>query len=152
MTTSPHVETAEFAPSNSADKPQSEILLVEDDAMSLLMFEGLLNSLGYQVKTCRDGIEALNHYSTRRYPILITDWRLPRLDGMSLCQRIRTSSQNGPRTYCLLVTGSLSKELSKEAAAKAGVDAFLSKPVRLQELRQRLEIARQQLNSSLPTR
>jgi len=70
---------------------------------------------------------------------VVSDWLMPRLDGLDLCRRIRI--RGGDYVYFILVTGQTATEENMKIAADAGVDDFLSKPVRLQDLWVRLRVA-----------
>lgn len=124
------------------------VLLVEDDPMSQLMFKTFLTTLGYVVTACRTGEEALAAYDKGSFRIVISDWRMPCMNGLDLCRRIRAQAGVRSSVYFILITGSCSKRVYEPLAHEAGVDDFLSKPIRLGELRMRLEVAQAALVSA----
>lgn len=72
--------------------------------------------------------------------VVVSDWMMPRLDGLGLCQRIR-SRIDGEYVYFILLTSSNATEENQRAAADAGVDDFLTKPLNVTELWTRLRVA-----------
>ncbi|MFQ5652723.1 MAG: PleD family two-component system response regulator, partial [bacterium] len=61
------------------------IMVVDDDSEFRMLLEITLKQAGYQVDSARNGIEALQLYKAHFYPILITDWMMPEVDGLALC-------------------------------------------------------------------
>jgi len=116
------------------------VLVAEDQATSRLFLSRLLDHLGHEVTAAFDGDEAWRIASTNRFPVIISDWVMPGLDGPELCRRIR-GQEGKPYTYLILLTSKHSKEDRLEGL-RAGADDFLIKPPDAEELAVRLEIAR----------
>ena len=111
----------------------NRILLVDDEMDVMGIEKELLECLGYQVTGTTSSQEAIVCFrrDPSRYDLVITDYNMPDLDGLELtCQLKRLS----PQIPVVLISGYLN--LSGEAARLAGVDAALTKPVRLGELGQ----------------
>jgi len=68
-----------------------EILLVDDNRQGLIARRSLLQELGYSISTATSGEEALELFSTQRFDIVVTDFKMPRMDGIELIRRIRSS-------------------------------------------------------------
>ena len=66
-----------------------KILVAEDDRTSALTLERLLKKSGYQVMVTRDGAEALEAIHKQRFDALLTDWLMPRVDGIQLTHEAR---------------------------------------------------------------
>lgn len=115
------------------------ILIVEDDPVSLLLLQSELKGLGHEVVVARDGEQGWSALEDRSLRVVISDWRLPRLDGLELCRRIR--AQRADYVCFLLLTEQSASEENVGGAIQAGVDEFLSKPVRSIDLRMRLNAA-----------
>jgi diguanylate cyclase (GGDEF)-like protein len=116
------------------------VLVVDDHHSSAAFLQRTLEELGYQVATASDGEEAWSLLGTHQHRLVISDWRMPGLDGLELCRRIRGQSP-GRYTYIVLVTGKGGDE-DRVTALDAGADDFLAKPIDVRELTARLKIAR----------
>ena len=116
------------------------ILLAEDDPVALLLLTRQLKKAGYEVEAVTDGAAALQKFSSRFYPILVTDWEMPGLDGVALCRAVRAMKLDG-YVFMLLLTARDSKE-NIIAGLEAGADDYLVKPVHEAELVARLNTGR----------
>ncbi len=125
--------------SATADTPPA-ILLAEDDPVTRMLMTRFLKKAGYEVDAAADGSEALDKMLKRYYPILVTDWEMPGLDGVSLCKAVRSMQLDG-YVYALLLTARDSKE-HIIAGLEAGADDYLIKPVHEAELIARLNAGR----------
>jgi DNA-binding response OmpR family regulator len=115
------------------------ILAVEDDPIAQLVLEAALKSLGHTVTLTADGESAWQELRLRPARVIVSDWRMPKLDGLDLCRRVR--AQAGDYVYFILLTNLSATEENQEAAIQAGVDDFLMKPVAVRELKMRLHVA-----------
>jgi sigma-B regulation protein RsbU (phosphoserine phosphatase) len=115
------------------------ILLAEDDPVGRLTLAASLKALGHEPVLAVDGIEALTAYAKEPFRIVVSDWRMPRLDGLELCQHIRR--QRAAYVYFILITNAESSDENHDAALAAGVDDFLVKPVVPRELKMRIRVA-----------
>lgn len=113
-----------------------KILVVEDDSVASLLLQAELRCLGHEVVVAQDGEAGWSALQDRSIRVVICDWLLPRLDGLELCLRIR--AQRSDYVCFLLLTEQSASEENVGIALQAGVDEFLSKPVRTIDLRMRL--------------
>ena len=67
-----------------------QILIVDDDATTLHLIAQTVRNLGYEVATASDGIKAWNILREESISLVITDWRMPGMDGLRLCRQIRS--------------------------------------------------------------
>jgi len=115
------------APDLEPDRPAGRKVVVADDnrdaADSLAMLLGLL---GHDVRTARDGVEAVEVAEAFRPEVILLDIGMPRLDGYGACRRIRAQSWGGG-VFLVALTG-WGQEEDKRRAAEAGFDAHLVKP------------------------
>lgn len=100
------------------------ILVVEDDPLSLRNVSGFLQSHGYEVEQASDGLEALAAFQRQRFDIVVSDLRMPRMDGRTLIDRVRKLA---PETPILVTTAYLGDGVPH------GVPYF-AKPLLLEEL------------------
>ena len=113
-----------------------KILIADDDAVSRRLLQSYLQKWGYEVASAKDGAEAWDLFEGESFPIVITDWMMPELDGPGLIRRIRSSQRPG-YIYAILLTAKSQKEDLVEGM-EAGADDFLTKPFDRDELRVRL--------------
>ncbi len=115
---------------------QMKILVADDSAVMQRLLLRSLEKWSYEVTVTRDGAEAWELFQRDDYPLVLTDWMMPRVDGLELTRRIRTLQRSG-YVYIILLTAKSEKE-DLVAAMDAGADDFLSKPFDQEELRVRV--------------
>lgn len=120
------------------------ILIVDDDEIALDLLENTLSRAGHTVFTARDGLEALELVRTGEFPLVISDWEMPGLDGLELCRRIRTRHYGG-YTYVILLTSHRSKKYVVQGL-EAGADDFVTKPFHPDELLNRIRVGERLLS------
>jgi two-component system, cell cycle response regulator len=125
-------------------EPSATILLAEDDPVTRMLMTRFLKKAGYEVDAVANGSEALDKMTARYYPMLVTDWEMPEMDGAALCKAVRNMQLDG-YVYALLLTARDSKE-HIIAGLEAGADDYLVKPVHEAELIARLNAGRRILN------
>jgi DNA-binding response OmpR family regulator len=113
----------ELDESRNARLPQ-RVLLVDDDELELELMADRLRSLGFETHTVSDGSAALDLLRTQSFPLVITDWQMPRMDGIQMTERLRSEGDN--ETYIIMLTV-LDDASSHERGYFAGVDDYLSK-------------------------
>ncbi len=109
------------------------ILIVDDDSQVLFVLSATLSRLSGapDIVTAHDGRDALGRLSQAPFDLVITDLRLPLLDGVSLTEEIRESA---PSTVVIWITAYSSKKLAADADRLA-VHDFLEKPLEPAEFR-----------------
>ena len=116
------------------------ILAVEDDILARKIICRSLRRLGHEVIEAADGEEAWTLLQADGIRVVVCDWMMPRLDGLELCRRIRAKI-GAEYVYFILLTGNSASDDNQRAAAEAGVDDFLTKPLDPQEMWMRLRVA-----------
>lgn len=111
----------------------SPILIVEDTAFSRLMLERQIQRLGYESISAKDGIEAWEILQRQPINFVITDWLMPHLDGIALCERVR-EAKLARYVYIILLTTKGDKS-DLIAGIEAGADDFMVKPFHPMELK-----------------
>ncbi len=103
-----------------------KILVIDDDPMTLLSLSRLLNGNGNMVFTADNGEDGLRLAFEKKPHLLITDWRMPKLNGIDLCKALRDNASTR-HIYIIMLTG---KESDEELiqALEAGADDFMVKP------------------------
>jgi diguanylate cyclase (GGDEF)-like protein len=125
-------------------EPTATILLAEDDPVTRMLMTRFLKKAGYEVDAVANGSEALDRMTKRYYPMLVTDWEMPEMDGVALCKAVRNMQLDG-YVYALLLTARDAKE-HIITGLEAGADDYLVKPVHEAELIARLNAGRRILN------
>lgn len=118
---------------------RTSVLVVDDDPICRGLLQSVLEILGYEVTTAKDGLEALDLVYRGDFRIVLSDWQMPGLSGVELCQRIRRRHLSG-YVYFILLT-CLSRKDNLVTGLKAGADDFITKPFDPEELRVRLRAA-----------
>jgi signal transduction histidine kinase len=113
-----------------------KILIADDDSVSRRLLQSHLQKWNYEVTLARDGAEAWQRFEEGLFPMVITDWMMPELDGPGLIRRIRSVHRPG-YVYAMLLT-SKSEKGDLVEGMEAGADDFLTKPFDRDELRVRL--------------
>ena len=111
----------------------SKRLLIVDDEPSLLRAVSVcLRGEGYEVDTARSGDEALVHIAQRVPDLIVSDIRMPRMDGYALARQLRSN----PRTDLIPIVFLTAKDDNADriAGIRSGVDAYLTKPFEPDEL------------------
>lgn len=112
------------------------VLIVEDSLVYRRLLSRMLAQWGYKVSEAENGLAALQILESQPVSLVISDWEMPEMDGLTLCREIR-SRQIGHYIYVILLTGRENPD-DLTLGFDAGADDFLSKPVEQSELRARL--------------
>lgn len=113
------------------------ILIAEDNPISRKMLEKILFKEGFEVTSVANGKEALALFRKRFFPIVLTDWLMPEMDGPELCKAIRAEKPKG-YVYIVLLTAKDSKD-DIISGLESGADDYLTKPAHRAELIARLK-------------
>jgi putative two-component system response regulator len=113
-----------------------QVLIAEDDDISREMLASALTQAGFEVSVAHDGVDALEQLRGGNCRLVVSDWDMPRLDGIGLCQAIRRGEFAG-YVYIILVTSHDSAVETVEGLT-AGADDFIKKPFDPAELAMRV--------------
>jgi len=109
----------------------SRVLIADDDKHSRETLARFLELEGFEVSVGSDGMEALEMFRSSPFDVLLTDLKMPRLDGLSLLREIRNVA---PSTIGIVITGYASTTSAVEAM-KLGAFDYVAKPYELDEIR-----------------
>jgi len=122
-----------------------KILLADDSRVSRNLLRSILEDLDHEVTTAENGGEAWRIFEREPFPVVISDWEMPELEGVELCRRIRAATADRPDSpYVMLVTG-LDDLKHFVTGMAAGADDFITKPFEPELLRCRLRVAERTL-------
>lgn len=102
----------------------ARVLLVDDDAALVEVLALAFEAAGYAVDRARDGLEALERIARERPDAVVTDVNMPRLDGFSLCRRVRAAGDALP----LVLLTSRDDEVDEALGLDLGADDYVTKP------------------------
>lgn len=145
LTTGSMDEKVFKAQSSEHDQPaisenhQHSIMIVDDSRSFLRIFEAMLTSWGYKVTATQGAQQALSLLDTVKPDFVLTDWDMPGMSGIELCEHIRKNAGDN-YTYLIMITGYASRD-DLFHSLRVGADDFLTKPVNPSELKVRLRTA-----------
>ncbi len=127
-------------PDPSADGPMVDagslrILVVDDDPNILNLVAKMVTRLGHHPTVAEDGMHALLYLGEAHHHLVITDYKMPFMDGYQLAARIKAR-------YCgtrvIVMTGHCEEEITPKLNRSRGADAFLLKPFNLNTLNEKI--------------
>ncbi len=114
-----------------------DVLLVEDNAINQKLTMKLLESCGHQVYVAENGQLALDALARQRFDVILMDMMMPVMDGIEATQRFR-AGEAAPRTPIIAMTANAMRG-DRERCLEAGMDGYMSKPIKSVELRKLLQ-------------
>jgi CheY-like chemotaxis protein len=124
-------------PAVPPEQKNVRILLAEDNRINQMVALGLLQSLGYTATLAVNGLQVLEALATKTYDIIFMDCQMPEMDGYEATRQIR-GAEISPMPRIIAMTANAMQGES-EKCLEAGMDDYMSKPVRLDKLRQMLD-------------
>ncbi|MBI2797377.1 MAG: response regulator [Gemmatimonadetes bacterium] len=115
------------------------VLAADDDEVMRMLIGALLEQAGHTVTIVNDGTEAWCVWERERHQIVVLDWMMPGIDGITLCRRIREADPD--RTTFVLVVTAKDKSEDLTQVLDAGADDYVSKPLTPSNFLTRLRIA-----------
>jgi len=112
------------------------VVIADDDEASLLVLEDALRDAGYEVFTAIDGKTAMEHIHEHNCRLVVSDWDMPQMNGIELCQAVRKNDLPG-YVYLILLTARDTPQ-ERVQGLRAGADDFIAKPFDPPELLARL--------------
>jgi signal transduction histidine kinase/ligand-binding sensor domain-containing protein/DNA-binding response OmpR family regulator len=113
------------------------VLVVDDNITNCHLLENIFSYLGVDCTACTSGPEALDILGRvsddKLFDLLVTDHQMPGMDGITLVRKVKTALKDRRQPFILMLS-SLDRGMCLEDTEQVGVDMFLSKPVKLQEL------------------
>jgi len=102
-----------------------KILVAEDDLDNARLLESILKNSKHTVEVVADGVEALKRLRQTEFDVLLTDWMMPEMDGVTLIQRVRAEVETAP---LILMVTAVGDDDSRQQVLQAGADDILIKP------------------------
>jgi len=114
---------------------QRTILIVDDDPHILEVIEFALQKAGMSTARAKDGAEALKNFQSRSFDLIVLDISMPEMDGLEVCQQIRTTSE-----IPILFLSSRDDEIDRILGLEIGGDDYVTKPFSPRELVARIKV------------
>jgi YesN/AraC family two-component response regulator len=121
-----------------------KILVIDDEKPTLSMFRLFLDAYGYTVYTAENGTEGLAIFQKEKPEIVLTDIKMPGIDGLVVLQQIK---EINPNAAVIVITGHGDTALAEQAVALDAVD-FINKPIKKEALEAALEKAKKKLDAA----
>ncbi|MFT5386013.1 MAG: signal transduction histidine kinase/CheY-like chemotaxis protein [Saprospiraceae bacterium] len=136
--TSPKVNGSEkvILSTDFAQKFPANILVAEDNKINQMVIQKILSRLGFQTSLAIDGLKVLEKLKEDFFDIILMDMQMPGMDGLEATRHIREFQKIQPIIIAMTANAMLN---DKEACFKAGMNDYLSKPIRVEELMEKLE-------------
>ena len=112
------------------------ILIADDDLVTLRLLEKHIQSWDHHVYAAQNGLDAWDIASSTNLDLVITDWNMPGLDGLELCQRIRNADL--PGYIYLVIVSARGTNQDIVTGLRGGIDDYITKPFDFDELRERI--------------
>lgn len=110
----------------------ARVLIVEDEPDVLLLLENRMRGAGHEVRSAMDGELALELIAEERPQVVILDWMMPKLDGLQVCERLRSDDE--AREIKVLMLTAKSQQSDIDRAYSAGADDYIVKPFSSRDL------------------
>lgn len=114
----------------------AHVLIVEDEPDVLLLLENRMRGAGHDVESVMDGERALEAVARREPEVIILDWMMPKLDGLEVCERVRSADPE--RRIKVLMLTARSQQSDIDQAYAAGADDYIVKPFSSRDLIERV--------------
>jgi len=125
---------AEEQPAALPETRPLRILLAEDSLVNQRLAMGLLERHGHRVTIANNGREALDLSAGDNFDVILMDVQMPELDGLEATRQIRQREQGGPRRVPIIAMTAHALKGDRERCLAAGMDEYVSKPVRERQL------------------
>jgi DNA-binding NtrC family response regulator len=121
--------------------PAARLLIVDDEPIIGKRLQQVFGKSGIETVIFTNPVRAMEAMVEERFSIVITDYRMEEMDGLEVLARVR---QLNPKAKVIMITGYPSQEL-EEAAVQGGIFEFMAKPFRMDELKEVVSQAMQEL-------
>jgi CheY-like chemotaxis protein len=124
-----------------ASRHPLRILLAEDNLVNRKLALRLLGQMGYSADVAADGREAVERVERQPYDVVLMDVQMPEMDGLEATRRIHSTGKPGERPRIVAMTAN-AMQGDREECLAAGMDDYLTKPIRVEALVEALNLVR----------
>jgi CheY-like chemotaxis protein len=133
----PHPEAQARLDPGLGERHPLRILLAEDNAVNQKLALRLLGKMGYRADVAGNGLEVLQAVERQPYDVILMDVQMPEMDGLEATRRLCAELPNEKRPRIIAMTAN-AMQGDREMCLQAGMDDYISKPIRVEELAQAL--------------
>lgn len=137
--TQPYAPQKNAALQASSPEEALSILLVEDNAVNRMVATNILNKMGHRVQVAGNGLEALQQVIDQDFDLVFMDIQMPEMNGVAATQEIRKLPEPKKSQIPIIALTADAMVGDKEKYLRAGLDGYVSKPFRVEQLRQVIE-------------
>ncbi|HET6842355.1 MAG TPA: response regulator [Candidatus Angelobacter sp.] len=131
--------SATSSASSSNGKRQVRILLVEDNRVNQLLATRILEKQGHHIRIAGNGLEALAMLKSNAFDLVLMDIEMPEMDGLEATRVIRQNESPGDKHLPIIAMTAHAMSGDKDKYLKAGMDAYISKPIQARQLLEMVE-------------
>lgn len=132
------ITRAEQTPTTIVPLPPANVLIVEDNAINQLVVANMLEVLGIEAKTASNGLEALTMLEKHPFDLILMDCQMPEMNGFQCTQRIRSDGRQDFANIPIIALTANAMTEDRDQCLAAGMNDYLSKPITMQILREKL--------------
>jgi CheY-like chemotaxis protein len=132
-----HARPAPRLDARMASRHPLRILLAEDNVVNQKLALRLLQQMGYRADVASNGLEAIESVERQSYDVVLMDVQMPEMDGLEAARRITAQWPAGRRPRIVAMTAN-AMQGDRELCLQAGMDDYLTKPIRVEQLVQAL--------------
>jgi len=115
------------------------VLLAEDDFINRKVAVGILEKQGHSVRTANNGQEVLDLHKQHAFDVILMDVQMPIMDGLQATKLIRQREEVSGNHLPIIAMTAYAMKGDRERCLKAGMDGYLSKPIKIEELKKQIE-------------
>jgi sigma-B regulation protein RsbU (phosphoserine phosphatase) len=138
-TMSVRVKSESKVETSMANNSNTEILIVDDDALSRKILAQMLTSSGYNCQVCGNGMEALQIIHAKPPSLLLLDFDMPGANGAEVLKQLRADQEQAIAQVPAIMLTAHGSDESEVSCLQAGADDFVAKPINAAVLRARIE-------------
>jgi len=140
MSKSEHGDAAEGAktPERQANANGQRILIVEDDRLSMTLLSDFLNAHGFKILKTSEGLEAINLARDEHPDLILMDIRLPGISGFEVTRLLKQDNQT--KAIPIIAVTAFATPGDEKKALESGCAAYITKPVKVDELLRTIEL------------
>ncbi len=128
----------ESEPQKETKEDEVTILLVEDNVINQRVAKRMVENMGYKVEVANHGQEALDMMKNKKYDLVLLDVQMPVLDGLRTAQKIRVKELNTEEHIPIIAMTAHAQKEDRDRCLEAGMDDYLSKPINMKMLEEKI--------------
>jgi len=134
-----------------ASEGSLRVLVAEDNPVNQTLAVRILEKLGHTVQVVNNGRDALGRSQAEEFDLILMDVQMPEVDGLEATMAIRTAESNTGNHVPIIAMTAHAMKGDREKCLSAGMDGYLSKPIRILELKQAMSELKKAKNMSQPS-